>query len=75
MDWNEFWNKVKSFFVSSTGTKIIKFIAVFIIGIILVKILINILRRIMGKTKMDKIAQNFIVVIAKFLLYLICLLI
>lgn len=71
MDWNEFWNKIKTFFTGATGLAIIKFVAVFVIGIIVVKILINIVRRIIGKTKMDKIAQNFIVVILKFLLYLI----
>ena len=71
MNWNEFWDKVKNFFSGEAGVKILKFVAVFIIGIIVVKIIINILRRIVGKTKMDKIAQNFILVILKFLLYLI----
>lgn len=74
MTWNSFWNQVKSFFTGATGKMVIKFVLVFIIGIIVVKILINILKRILGKTKMDKIAQHFLVVIAKFLLYLVWIL-
>ena len=74
MDWNSFWDKIKSFFTGATGKMVVKFVLVFIIGIIVVKILINILKRILGKTKMDKIAQHFLVVIAKFLLYLVWIL-
>ncbi len=74
MDWNAIWDSIKNFFTSN-GWKILAFFAVLILGIIVVKIIINITRRILGKTKMERIAQQFLVGALKLVLYLVLVLI
>lgn len=71
MTWSEFWTKVKDFFSSKLNLTILLFIAVFVLGIIAVKLIMRLLRKILNKTKMEKIAQNFLLAIIKFILYLI----
>ena len=73
MNWKELWNKIVNFF-SGKIMQIVTFFAVLIIGIIVVKIIINITRRVLKKSKMDKIAQHFLIAILKFVLYLILVL-
>lgn len=63
-------NDIKSFFVSNVWN-IIGFFAVFFIGLIFVKIFINIIRRTFKRTKMEKITQNFLLGFIKLGLYLI----
>lgn len=74
MNLNKIWNDVINFFKSNIWN-IIFFFAILIIGIILIKIFMNILKRIMGKTHMDKIAQKFLIGALKLFLYLVLLLI
>lgn len=74
MDWEQIWNSIVNFF-SNNVWNIISFLLVFFFGLLAVKILINILRRIFAKTKMEKIAQNFIMGFIKLSLYLIWVLI
>ena len=73
MDWNGIWNGIKDFFTNNVWN-IVLFFAVFFVGIIVIKIMINIVRRIFAKSKMEKIAQQFIVAIIKVLLYLVLVL-
>lgn len=73
MDWNKLWNDMKSFFVDNVWN-IVLFFSVLLIGIIVIKILINIIRRIFAKSKMEKIAQQFIIAIIKVLLYVVLVL-
>lgn len=74
MDWSKIWDKVTNFFTDNFWSIVI-FFAVLFIGIIVVKILINISKRILGKTKMEKIAQNFLIAIIRLGLYLVLVLI
>lgn len=74
MDWNGIWTSIKDFF-SNNIWNIIKFFAVLIIGIVVVKLLLNLFRQIMSKTKIEKVAQSFLYHILKFVLYLILILI
>lgn len=74
MDWNKLWTTIKNFFVSN-GWNIIKFFAILVIGFILVKIVLNIMRKILGKTKMEKIGQQFLMTAVKLCLYLVYVLI
>ncbi len=74
MDWQNIWNTIKNFFTSN-GWKILGFVAVLVFGIILIKIILNITRRILGKTKMEKIGQQFLMTALKIILYLILVLI
>lgn len=73
MDWAGIWNSIKTFFTSNIWG-IVKFFAILIIGIILIKIVLNITKRVMGKTKMEKVTQGFLYAILKFALYLALLL-
>ena len=74
MDWEQIWNSIVNFF-SNNVWNIISFLLVFFFGLLAVKILINILRRIFAKTKMEKIAQNFVMGFIKLSLYLIWVLV
>ncbi len=70
------WEKIKnalSSFLADGGVKILKAILVFIIGYILIKIIMKILKLVFGKTKMEKITQSFLLSILKFVLNLILL--
>lgn len=73
MDWNKIWNSIVDFF-KTNGWGIVKFFAVLLIGIILIKILLNVMRSVLNKTKMEKIAQQFIMTAIKLVLYLILVL-
>ncbi len=70
MNWSEIWNSIVSFF-SNNIWNIILFFAVLVIGMVIVKIVLNIIRRVMSNTKMEKVTQSFIYKIVKFLLYLV----
>ena len=74
MDWAGIWNSIKTFFNTNIWN-IIGFVAVFIIGLCLIKIVLNIFRRFMSKTKMEKVTQSFIYKVIKFIFYLIFIMI
>lgn len=74
MDWNAIWTSIKDFF-NNNFWNIVTFFAVLVIGIVVVKIILNIFKKIMSKTKMEKVTQGFLFHIMKFLLYLILILI
>ncbi len=74
MDFKAIWESIKNFFVTNVWN-IVLFIAVLILGIIIIKIFLNIIKRILNKTKMEKITQNFLCASLKFVLYLILVLV
>ncbi len=73
MDWGKIWNDIVNFFKNNVWN-IVLFFAVLFVGLIVIKLFINILRRILNKTKMEKIAVGFIVGAVKLILYLILVL-
>lgn len=73
MDFKKIWADIKNFFIGNVWD-IVLFFAVLILGIIVIKIFINIFKRVLNKTKMEKITQHFLSAIIKFLLYLILVL-
>lgn len=73
MNWNEIWNSIVSFFENNIWN-IILFFAVLFIGIVVIKLAINIMNRILCRAKMEKIAQQFIMGALKVVLYLILVL-
>jgi len=73
MDWGNIWNSIVNFFKNNVWN-IVMFVAILIGGIIVIKIFLNIIKRILRKTKMEKIAQQFICTIIKFVLYLVLIL-
>ena len=74
MNWEQIWNSIVNFF-SSNIWNIVSFLLVFFFGLLAVKILINIVRRVFAKTKMERITQNFLMAFIKLALYLIWVLI
>lgn len=73
MNWTKIWESIKNFFTNNY-MGMIKFFAVLILGIIVIKIVLNLTKKIMNKTKMEKVTQGFLCGILKFCLYLILLL-
>ncbi len=73
MDWQGIWDSIVNFF-KGNGWTILGFFLTLILGIIVIKILLNIVRRIFTRTKMEKIAQQFLMGTLKFVLYLILIL-
>ena len=71
----EFWNKIVDFFENQTLRKIVLFVAILFIGIIVIKVLMATIRKILGGTKMEKIAQQFLCTILKFVMWLALILI
>ena len=73
MDWNKLWNDITAFFTNNVWA-IIGFFATLVLGLILIKIVYIAVKRIFARTKMEKIAQQFVLAIIKFLLYLVLIL-
>lgn len=74
MDWNAIWNDIVNFFKTNVWNIVI-FFAVLLIGIIVIKIFMNILRRVLKRTKLEPIAVGFICGVLKLVLYLCLVLI
>ena len=63
------WQDIVTFFTTKYWN-IILFFAILVIGIIVVKLLVKLARRLLARSKMEKIAQSFVVSLLKYLLYL-----
>lgn len=74
MDWDKLWNDIVNFFKNNVWN-IVMFFAILLIGIIVIKLTLNILKRVLNKTRLEKIAVGFFLVVFKFLLYLCLVLI
>ncbi len=74
MDWNKIWNDIVNFFKTNVWN-IVLFFAVLLLGIILVKLIINLIKRVLKKTKMEPITIGFTCGILKVLLYLCLILV
>ena len=68
-DLKKIWNDIVTFFTENYWN-VLLFFAVLVIGIIVIKLLVKLFRRILARSKMAKIAQSFLVSIVKYLLYL-----
>ena len=69
MDWAAIWESIKNFFTNNVWN-IVAFFAALFIGIIVIKLLLNLTKRLMNRSKMEKVAQSFLYNIIKFVLYL-----
>lgn len=74
MNWQLIWHNIVDFFRGNVWN-IVTFIVVLVFGVIAVKLMINILRRMLRRTRMEPIAVGFIMAIVKFLLYLVLFLV
>ncbi len=73
MDWAGIWTNICDYFKTNVWN-IVWFFAILIIGIFVIKILMAILRKLLARTKMEKIAQQFLCAIVKFCLWLVLIL-
>lgn len=73
MDWKALWDNIVNFFKANVWN-IVWFVVILFGGIILIKIVLNITKKLLNKTKIEKIAQQFICTILKFVLYLVLIL-
>ena len=53
MDWGKIWDDIVNYF-STNGWNILFFFVILILGIIIIKIIMTVLRKILSKTKMEK---------------------
>ncbi len=74
MNWQATWDTIVNFFRGNVW-HIVTFFAVLIFGIIAIKLLLNILKRIFRRTHIEPIAVGFIMAIIKFLLYFVFVLV
>ncbi len=72
--WEELWNNIVLFFTTNIW-HVILFFAVLVMGIITVKIIINLTKRMLKKSRFEAITQDFITAFIKIILYLILILI
>ena len=73
MDWGKIWDSIVNFFENNVWN-IVKFFAILVVGVIVIKLIINIANRLLSKAKMEKIAQQFIMGAVKIVLYLVLVL-
>ena len=73
MDFQAIWQSIIDYF-SGSYVAIIKFFALLLIGIIFIKILCAIFKKLFTRTKMEQIARNFLLAILRFIMWLILVL-
>ena len=72
------WEKIKNWcidFALNGGATLLKGVLVLVLGLVIVKILLNIITKSFAKSKMEKITQTFLMSIIKFTLYILLILI
>ena len=69
----DLWNDIVNFFKGNIWN-IVLFFATLVIGTIVVKLVLNIFRKMLKKTKMESITRGFLIGIVRVLLYLILIL-
>jgi len=74
MNWKNILNNVTEYFKDNVWN-FVGFVAVLVIGLIVVKLLLKAVRKVLSKTKMEKIGQQFLTTIVKLCLYLVLVLV
>lgn len=74
LDWEAFWNNIVDFF-STNGMNIIYVVLLLIFGYLLVRLVYFVSKKILSKTKMDRITQSFFTSVIKTILYVLLLII
>lgn len=69
MNLQKIWDAIADFF-KRNAWNIVIFLAVLVGGVVVIKLALNITRRIFNKTKLEQITVGFIMAVLKFLLYL-----
>lgn len=70
MDFQEFWESIVAYFEASGWSWVI-FMAVLVVGVILIRALCYALRKILARGRMERTIAGFIVTIVRFVLYIV----
>lgn len=70
MNWNEIWTSIKNFF-SNNIWNVAKFFLILVVGYLVCKLLIKLIKKVLSKTKIDKITQKFLLSALKVVIWLI----
>lgn len=73
MDWSSIWNSIVNYFETNVWN-IVWFFVILLVGVLLIKFILSLVRKMLSKTKMEKIAQQFICTALKFCLWLVLIL-
>lgn len=73
MDWSGIWNSIVNYFETNVWN-IVWFFVILLVGVLLIKFILSLVRKMLSKTKMEKIAQQFICTALKFCLWLVLIL-
>ncbi len=73
MDWSGIWDSIVNYFETNVWN-IVWFFVILLVGVLLIKFILSLVRKMLSKTKMEKIAQQFICTALKFCLWLVLIL-
>ncbi len=73
MDWSSIWDSIVNYFETNVWN-IVWFFVILLVGVLLIKVILGLVRKMLSKTKMEKIAQQFICTALKFCLWLVLIL-
>ena len=73
MDWSSIWDSIVNYFETNVWN-IVWFFVILLVGVLLIKFILSLVRKMLSKTKMEKIAQQFICTALKFCLWLVLIL-
>lgn len=74
MDWSKIWGTITGFFAANVWN-IVTFFAALVIGIIAIKIVVSLVKKVLVRAKMEEVARNFVLAIIKFVLWLVLILV
>ncbi len=74
MNWQVIWNNIVNLFRGNVWI-IVTFVVVLVFGVVVIKLMLNIMKRMFRRTHIEPIAVGFIMAIIKFLLYLVLVLV
>ena len=74
MDWEKLWETIKNFFTENAWG-IVGFFATLILGIVIIKILTTVIRKLLSRSKIEAVAQSFLLTVFKFVFWLVLVLI
>lgn len=70
MNWHSIWDKIVNFFCGNVWN-IVTFVVVLVFGVVAIKLMLNIMKRLFRRTHLEPIAVGFMMAVIKFLLYLV----
>lgn len=70
MNWNEIWDSIVNW-ATHAGLNLLKAVGFLVVGVVIIKIVMNILNKALAKSRLERVASKFIANVAKFVMYLV----